>query len=152
VPPPAAPIQMVPQAKRVVTALAVDLTGVGPLTDALEAGDAALVLDEAASRLVTAVEAMGGAVVECGEATLTALFGASEMHEDDPERALRAALRIVEQVAAYGAEVATAWDVPALQARVGVSTGPTKGRDGEAAIVGNAAAIRSVASPGAVSK
>ena len=44
---------------------------------------------------------------------IVAVFGAPAAHEDDPERAVRAALRIVEDVTAYGVEVGQAWGVDA---------------------------------------
>ncbi|MEO7429033.1 MAG: AAA family ATPase, partial [Acidimicrobiales bacterium] len=45
-------------------------------------------------------------------------------HEDDPERALRAGLRLVEDVTAYGAEVGQAWGVDPVAVRVGIHSGP----------------------------
>ena len=45
------------------------------------------------AEVVAQIEAMGGTVSSVSGQGLVALFGAPEGHEDDPERALRAALR-----------------------------------------------------------
>ena len=55
---------------------------------------------------------------------MLALFGAPTAHEDDPERAVRASLQIVEEIAEYAREVEAAWGVTGFGVRVGVQTGP----------------------------
>ena len=54
---------------------------------------------------------------------LLALFGAPTAHEDDSERAVRAALAIQGAVSAYAADVNEAYGIE-LAARVAVNTGP----------------------------
>ena len=44
-------------------------------------------------------------------------------HEDDAERAVRAGLRIAEEMAGYGSEVAKGWGIDGFAVRVGVNTG-----------------------------
>jgi hypothetical protein len=83
-----------------------------------------LVVAEAVARMVTTVEAFGGTVKDIAGDGVLALFGAPITHEDDVERAVRASLRIVHEVAAYGAEVAGAWSIEQFSVRVGVDTGP----------------------------
>ena len=80
-------------------------------------------MDEAVSRMIAAAETYDGTVVNVAGDGILVLFGAPTSHEDDPERALRAALDIISDVAAYGAEVAEAWAVEPLTASVGVHTG-----------------------------
>ena len=67
----------------------------------------------ALAEVVAQVEALGGTVSAVSGTGLVALFGAPEAHEDDPERALRAAFRCVNATARPGG--------PLL--RVGVETG-----------------------------
>src|ERR671936_1167240 len=95
--------------RKVVTALFADLAGSTSLGERLDPEEAKLVVGEAVARMIHAVETFGGTInVIAGDGVL-ALFGAPTTHEDDPERAVRAALRIIADVAEYGSEVARAW-------------------------------------------
>ncbi len=83
-----------------------------------------------------------------GDAVM-ALWGAPTAHEDDAERAVRAALDIVDRVAALGAELGVT-----LQARVGVLTGEavaTVGAVGQGLVAGDlvntAARLQGAADP-----
>ena len=100
--------------------------------------------------VIAEVESLGGTVTSVSGQGLQAMFGAPEAHEDDPERAARAAFRALSAVAAIDG------GRPAL--RIGVETGlavlgPIGGGSrveygavGE--VVGQAAALRSLARPG----
>lgn len=110
--------------RRIVTVLFADLVGSTPLGASLGPDEFKLVVDDAVRRMVAACEQFGGRVVNIAGDGLLALFGAPVAHEDDPERAVLAGLRLVEEVAAYGEEVAAGWGVDPLQARVGITTGP----------------------------
>src|SRR5438874_10749677 len=110
--------------RKVVTALFADLQGSTALGEQLDAEDVKLIVGEAVARMVHAVEDFGGTVKDLAGDGVLALFGAPVTHEDDPERAVRAALRIAADVADYGAEVERAWGIEGLAARVGVTTGP----------------------------
>jgi ABC-type oligopeptide transport system substrate-binding subunit/class 3 adenylate cyclase len=110
--------------RRVVTALFADLTGSTQLGETLDAEDAKLVVGEAVARMVHAVEEFGGTIKDLAGDGILALFGAPVTHEDDPERAVRAALRIVHTIRDYGDEVGRAWRIDGFVARAGLSTGP----------------------------
>ena len=100
--------------------------------------------------VIAEVESLGGTVTSVSGQGLQAMFGAPEAHEDDPERAARAAFRALSAVPAIDG------GRPAL--RIGVETGlavlgPIGGGSrveygavGE--VVGQAAALRSLARPG----
>ncbi|MBV9449291.1 MAG: AAA family ATPase [Streptosporangiaceae bacterium] len=109
--------------------------------------------------VITEVEAFGGTVTSVSGGGLQAVFGAPQAHEDDPERALRAAFRALATAATAAAATAAA-AVPAVALRIGVETGPALvgpigaggkveyGAVGDA--VGLAAALQSSAAPGSI--
>src|SRR5688572_26958364 len=92
--------------RKVVTAVFADLAGSTALGERLDPEDVKLIVGEAVARVVQAVEAFGGTVKDLAGDGVLALFGAPVTHEDDAERAARAALRIVQEIGAYGHEVA----------------------------------------------
>lgn len=105
------------------------------------------------ARVIGEVEALGGTVTSVSGSGLQAVFGAPSAHEDDPERAVRAAFR------AQSALLATAGDrTPAL--RIAVETGPALlgpiggGGKVEYGAIGDAvtlaAALQAAAAPGSV--
>lgn len=109
--------------RRVVTALFADVVGSTPLGERLDPEELKLVLQEAVTRIIASVEAFGGTVKDLAGDGVLALFGAPVAHEDDPERAVRAGLRIVEGIAHYGREVESAWGIEGFSVRVGINTG-----------------------------
>src|SRR5690349_13776562 len=110
--------------RKVVTALFADLVGSTALAERLDPEEVKLIVGEAVARIIAAIEEFGGTVKDLAGDGVLALFGAPVAHEDDAERAVRAALQIAEQLAAQGAEVARAWGIEGFSVRVGVVTGP----------------------------
>ncbi len=110
--------------RKVITALFADIVGSTSLGEALEPEEVKLVIGEAVARIVFAVEEFGGTVKDLAGDGVLALFGAPIVHEDDAERAVRAALRIVQEIRLYGEEIATGWGVQGFAVRVGLITGP----------------------------
>ncbi|MGH8935780.1 MAG: BTAD domain-containing putative transcriptional regulator [Acidimicrobiia bacterium] len=109
---------------KVATALFADLVGSTALGERLEPEHFKVVVEEAVAHMVAAVDEFGGTLMGVAGDGIFALFGAPRAHEDDPDRAVRAGLRIVEATSAYGEEVARAWEVDPLRVRVGIHTGP----------------------------
>jgi ABC-type transport system substrate-binding protein/class 3 adenylate cyclase len=109
--------------RRVVTALSADLVGSTSIAERLDVEEARLVIGEAVAHMVHAVEEFGGTVKDLAGDGVLALFGAPTSHEDDVERALRAALRIVDEVREFSRAVAGSYGVDSLDVRVGVNTG-----------------------------
>ena len=109
--------------RRVVTALAADLVGSTSIAERLDPEETRMVVGEAVARMVHAVEEFGGTVKDLAGDGVLALFGAPTAHEDDAERALRAALRIVDDVKEFSREVERSFGVGSLTVRVGINTG-----------------------------
>jgi ABC-type oligopeptide transport system substrate-binding subunit/class 3 adenylate cyclase len=154
---PGSPIR---EERKVVTALFADVAGSTALGELLDPEELKLVVGEAIARIVNAVEAYGGTVKDLAGDGVLALFGAPAVHEDDPERAIRAGLQIVEVIGEYAHEVAQSWGVEGFGVRVGVNTGPVAlgavgaGERIEYAAVGDAvntaARLQAFAEPGSV--
>ncbi len=110
--------------RKVVTALFADLVGSTRLGEQLDAEEVRLIVGDAVGRVVAEVQRFGGHVKDIAGDGVLAFFGAPVSYEDDSERAVRAGLRIVEEISAYGAEVERGWGVEGFAVRVGVCSGP----------------------------
>jgi class 3 adenylate cyclase/tetratricopeptide (TPR) repeat protein/energy-coupling factor transporter ATP-binding protein EcfA2 len=106
--------------RRVVSVLFADLVGFTSRSEALDIEDVDAFLAPYHDRLRRDVERFGGVVCKFTGDGLMAIFGAPVAHEDDPERAVRAALAI-----RSGVQASAAADEPArrLHVRLGVTTG-----------------------------
>jgi class 3 adenylate cyclase len=121
---PALGIGQVREEHRIITTLFADLAGSTALAERLHEEEVKLVVGEAIGRVAAEIERLGGYVKDLAGDGVLAFFGAPTSYEDDAERAARAALNILQAIAAYGSEVARGWDVEELRVRVGISTGP----------------------------
>ncbi|MEK6191438.1 MAG: adenylate/guanylate cyclase domain-containing protein [Chloroflexota bacterium] len=108
---------------RPITALFADITGSTGLGERLAPDEVKALIGECVTRMSGAVEDFGGTVQAYQGDGICAYFGVPTAHEDDPERAARAALRIIDLMAAYGREVEAAWGIAGLGVRVGVNSG-----------------------------
>ncbi|MBA3654371.1 MAG: tetratricopeptide repeat protein [Actinobacteria bacterium] len=104
--------------RRVVTVLFADLVGFTSLSESRDPERVKNLVDTCFERLAGDVTAFGGRVDKVVGDALVALFGAPLAHEDDAERAVRAALQMQRSVATYAEECGI--DV---RLRVGVNTG-----------------------------
>ncbi len=100
--------------RRTVTVLFADLAGFTARSETLDPEDVRAFLLPYYDVLTSEVERHGGHVDRFLGDGVMALFGAPAAHEDDPERAVRAALAILERVGALGLD---------LHVRIGVNTG-----------------------------
>jgi len=108
--------------RRVVTVLFADITGSTPLGEALDPEDLTEVLGAYATAMREEIEAEGGTVEKfIGDAVMAA-FGVPLAHEDDPSRALRAALRMRRRLDQLNVELERRFGVE-LEMRMGVNTG-----------------------------
>jgi adenylate cyclase len=87
-----------PEERRLITALFADISGFTGLADRLDPEQLLEVIDPVVSELSSVVGRYEGYVEKFAGDALLALFGAPVAHEDDPERALLAALEMHAQL------------------------------------------------------
>jgi class 3 adenylate cyclase/tetratricopeptide (TPR) repeat protein len=104
--------------RKVVTALFCDLIGFTATSESADPEDVDRMLDSYFSMARLAIEAFGGVVEKFVGDAVVGIFGVPAAHEDDPERAVRAGLRIAED-----AEKLEAVEGAPLRLRVGINTG-----------------------------
>jgi len=108
--------------RKTVTALFADIKGSMELMEDLDPEEARSIIDPALRLMIDAVRRYDGYVVQSTGDGIFALFGAPVAHEDHPQRALYAALRLQEELKRYSDRMRQDGKLP-LQARVGVNTG-----------------------------
>src|SRR5947208_11692903 len=99
--------------RKVITVVFADLVGFTSRAEQMDPEDVRALLAPYHERLRHELERFGGTVEKFIGDAVVALFGAPTAHEDDPERAVRAALAIRDFIAEEGK----------LQVRIGVNTG-----------------------------
>ena len=105
--------------RKIVTILFADVSGFSALSEKLDPEEVRNLINACFERLVPIVEKYQGTVDKFMGDEIMALFGAPGAHENDPERALRAALEMMAAVTAFNRENATDVGI-----HVGVNTGP----------------------------
>ncbi len=109
--------------RRTVTILFADLCGFTALSEKIDPEVMQTLQNELFEELTEAVQSFGGFVDKFIGDALLALFGAPVAHEDDPERALRAALDMANRAVRLGDRWHRHVDSP-LRLHIGVHTGP----------------------------
>ena len=139
--------------RRVVTVLFADLVGYTSLAEHLDPERVKRLVEACFERLVADIELFGGRVDKLLGDAIVALFGAPVAHEDDAERAVRAALRMQDTLARYAAEI----QADELRMRIGINTGEVlvgilAGSDYTAMgdVVNTASRLQALAPPGGV--
>lgn len=108
--------------RRVVTALFADLVDSTSIAETMDPEDWTDLVNRVVAEMAAAIERFDGTVTHFGGDSVLALFGAPHAHEDDPYRAVRAGLDIVEGVTRVAAEIRAATGID-LAVRVGINTG-----------------------------
>jgi len=108
--------------RKTITALFADLAGFTALARDLDPEETRAIIDPALQLMMDAVHRYEGYVAQSLGDGIFALFGAPIAHEDHPQRALYAALRMQDEMRRYAARLRLEKGVP-LQIRVGVNTG-----------------------------
>ena len=108
--------------RKTITALFADLKGSTALIEGLDPEEARAIIDPALQLMMDAVHRYDGYVAQALGDGIFALFGAPIAHEDHPQRALYAALRMQEEMRRYSDEQRLKGGVP-LSMRIGINTG-----------------------------
>jgi len=144
-----APHQPVGEERKVVTVLFCDLVGFTSRSDRADPEDVGAMLRPFHTRLRGEIERVGGTLDKLIGDAVMAVFGVPAVHEDDPERAVRCALRMLDAIA----ELNQAHPVLELAVRIGINTGEAlvaldRGADSEGVVgdvVNTAARLQGVA-------
>jgi class 3 adenylate cyclase len=108
---------------RPVTVLFADIVGSTALGERLAPDEVKALVGECVTMMSMAVEEYGGTVQAYQGDGICAYFGVPSAHADDPERAARAALRILEVVREYARDIEAAWGLRDFSVRVGLNSG-----------------------------
>jgi class 3 adenylate cyclase/tetratricopeptide (TPR) repeat protein len=107
-----------PDERRIATVLFADLVGFTTFSESADPEHVKNLVDRCFERLVADVTAFGGQVDKIIGDAIVALFGAPVAHEDDAERAVRAALQMQRTLATLRQDLRVSAEM-----RVGVNTG-----------------------------
>lgn len=145
--------------RREVTVLLLDITNFTAQSYHLDSEDIFSLVDEALRKLVDVLHRYEGIVDKFTGDGFMALFGAPVAHENDPERAVRAALEMLETIAPIRERIQETYGFD-LRIRIGINTGEVVagnvGGNSNAAytVMGNTAnltsRLESAAEPGTV--
>ena len=127
----ASPARVAAEERKVVTALFCDLVGYTATSEGADPEDVDRMLAAYFEMARSQIEAHGGVVEKFIGDAVVGVFGVPAAHEDDPERAVRAGLRIAED-----AEELEALGGAPLKLRVGINTGEALVRLGVSAASG----------------
>jgi len=149
---PAAAVDNAATERRLVSVLFLDLVAFTTLSEQRDAEDMRELLSSYFETARTVIDRHGGIVEKFIGDAVMAVWGTPVTHEDDAERAVRAALELVDAVAALGLSTQTP-----LRARGGVLTGEAAtiaGGTNEGMVTGDmvntASRLQSAADPGSV--
>src|SRR3989442_5453160 len=113
--------------RKIITALFADIKGSMELIEDLDPEEARHLIDPALHLMMEAVHRYEGYVAQSTGDGIFALFGAPIAHEDHPQRALYAALRMQDEMRRY-ADQGRLKQGTSLSLRVGLNTGEVGGR------------------------
>jgi class 3 adenylate cyclase/tetratricopeptide (TPR) repeat protein len=109
--------------RRIVTILMADVKGSSAMSRDLDPEEWLEIMDGAFEVLIAPVARYEGTVARLEGDAILAFFGAPIAHEDDPERACRAGMEIVEGAREYAAQLEVERGIGGFNVRVGIHTG-----------------------------
>ncbi len=137
--------------RRVISVLFADIVGFTTLAERLDPEEVKRLVDRWFKRLTEDINSFGGVVDKVLGDAIVALFGAPVAHEDDAERAVRAALKMQSSLQELAVEFG------AIEMRIGINTGQvlvgtSTGGDYTAMgdVMNSAARLQGLAEPGQI--
>ena len=136
----------VPQERKLVTILVADVSGFTAMSETMDHEVVNDVINSLWSRVDKAIQDQGGRIDKHIGDAVQALYGTPTAHEDDPECALRSALKIQSEIQDWKSEQSERFpdyktQIQNIQLRIGVNTGPallgTVGTVGEYTAIGD---------------
>jgi class 3 adenylate cyclase len=109
--------------RRPITVLFADIAGSTAIAERLDPEDWTALVSQAFERMNRTIERYGGTIARLMGDGVLAFFGAPVAHEDDPERAVRCGLDLVQAIDELDSQQTIA-GAQGLRVRVGVNTGP----------------------------
>ncbi len=110
--------------RRIVTILFADMTGSTALADGLDPEEVRLLMAGYFGVMAQAIHRHGGTIEKFIGDAVMAVFGIPVAHEDDPDRAVRAALEILQALQGFNDQRrAEEPEAQPIQVRIGINTG-----------------------------
>jgi len=109
--------------RKPVTALFVDVVGSTALAEQMDPEDWTAMINEAFDHMSRAVFRYEGTIAQLQGDAMLAFFGAPVAHEDDPERAILAALDMLEATAEFARQLKASHGIE-FRIRAGINSGP----------------------------
>jgi len=114
---------LVGKERRTVTVLFSDVKGSTAMAEKLDPEDWVEIMEGAFDVLIEPIMRYEGTLAQLTGDGILAFFGTPIAHEDDPERACRAALEIIEGAQKYAARLEEERGISGFNVRVGINTG-----------------------------
>ncbi len=116
--------------RRIITILFADVKGSTAIAEQLDPEEWTEIMNGAFERLIPAIARFGGTVARLMGDAVLALFGAPVAHEDDPYRAILAAIRMIDDLRPYQEQIRGRLleaglkpDPTDFEVRIGINTG-----------------------------
>jgi class 3 adenylate cyclase len=109
--------------RKPVTALFADVVGSTTLAEQMDAEDWTAIISEIFDLMSKAIFRYEGTIAQLQGDAILAFFGAPVAHEDDPERAVRAALDMVAETDEFARQLKVSHGID-LRIRAGINSGP----------------------------
>jgi class 3 adenylate cyclase len=109
--------------RKPVTAIFADVVGSTSLAETMDAEDWTVLINEAFDLMSKAVFRYEGTIAQLQGDAMVVFFGAPVAHEDDPERAVRAALEMVDEIDEFARQLKADRGID-FRIRAGINSGP----------------------------